>query len=209
MCVCIFICVYMCIYVCMCVYVYIYIYVYMYVYIDLCVHIYIYIKVAYAIPPTSGRKESLRRSWKLSSGLRPNPPLPGLLVRSLLDEYEGLLGCFSGTSLEGSREHLRGFWGHLGGFSGAFWRPLGASWGCLGRPPGCLGGTFDDPSYVYPFLLDPLPTTPQHTFAFAGYPCICRSWLNPALLTCCPERIWFARWSRSFHSRIRRVPGSP
>ena len=33
------------------------------------------IQVAYAIPPTPRRSESVRRSWKLPTGLRPIPPL--------------------------------------------------------------------------------------------------------------------------------------
>ena len=83
------------------------------------------IQVAYAIPPTPRRSESLRRSWKLSSGLRPNPP--------------PCLGCGSGASWMNVRVSWAAFQGPLGGLSGASGRLLGASWGPLGGFLGASG----------------------------------------------------------------------
>ena len=58
--------------------------------------------------------------------------VPGLWVRSLLDAYEGLLGCLSGASWGAPWGLWEAFWGHLGGLLGVSWELLGSvSWDLL------------------------------------------------------------------------------
>ena len=102
------------------------------------------IQVAYAIPPTPRRSQSVRRSWKLSTGLRPIPPpcLGGGSEASWM--LVGISWLASRGPLGGSLGASWGpFWGLLGpllGLLGASWGVLGASWGFLGAS---WGGELD------------------------------------------------------------------